>query len=395
MNTFKLSFKNIFKKPLSTFLTLTMLTIGVALATLLVLLGDSLDDGFKKNIKGTDMVIGAKGSPLQLILSAVYQIDNPTGNISQAEADKLAKHPLVKESVQLSFGDSYKGRRIVGTSPKYVGWYGAEFEEGQVWSEPFQAVFGSQVFRESGLERGSYFHSAHGMDEEGEAHAHHDFELVGVLKPSGTVLDRLILVSPESIRELHHENHLTDSTYNAEITAMLLKFRNKMGMLTLPRHVNQKTSMQAALPAIEVNRLFELFGIGIIAFRIVVIAIMVLGALSVFVSMINALNDRAYEMGLIRAMGASRLQVFMMIIYEATILGAIGAALGLLISHIGIFFLNRLIGYQYGIEIDVLTIHLFEIGLFFATIAVCVIAALIPAIRTSRIDVSKVLSEYA
>ena len=145
MNILKLSFKNLFKKPLSTFLTLTMLSIGVALASLLVLLGDSLDDGFKKNIQGIDMVVGAKGSPLQLILSAVYQIDNPTGNIPQAEADELADHPLVAETVQVSFGDSFKGRRIVGTSHNYVQWYGGELVEGTLWDGPFKAVFGSQV----------------------------------------------------------------------------------------------------------------------------------------------------------------------------------------------------------------------------------------------------------
>lgn len=395
MNILKLSFKNLFKKPLSTFLTLTMLSIGVALASLLVLLGDSLDEGFKKNIKGIDMVVGAKGSPLQLILSSVYQIDNPTGNISEKEADKLAKHPLVSETVQVSFGDSYKGRRIVGTSHKYVEWYGGELADGVLWERPFQAVFGSQVASESSLKLGGYFHSAHGTHEDGETHAHHDFKMVGVLKPTGTVLDRLVLVSPESIRELHHENHLSDSTYSAEITAMLVKFRNKMGMLNLPRYVNEKTSMQAALPAIEVNRLFELFGIGIIAFKIVVIAIMALGGLSVFVSMINALNDRAYEMGLIRAMGASRFQVFSMIILEATFLGIFGALLGLLFSHLGMYFLNQEVGYAYGIVLDVFTLHWFEFGLVFATIAICMLAALIPAIRTSRIDVSKVLSEYA
>jgi putative ABC transport system permease protein len=395
MNVLKISIRNLFKKPWSTFLTLTMLCIGVALASLLVQLGDALDKSFKNNIRGTDMVVGAKGSPLQLILSSVYQIDNPTGNISQEEADKLAKNRLVKESVQLSFGDSYKGRKIVGTSPKYVEWYEGELAEGKYWEKDFEAVFGAQVWEESNLKIGSYFHSTHGADAEGEAHEHHDFKVTGVLKPTGTVLDRIILVSPESIRELHHSNHRTDSLYKPEITSMLLKFSNKMGMLSLPRYVNEKTNMQAALPAIEVNRLLELFGIGILVFRIVVIAIMVLGGLSVFVSMINSLSDRAYEMALMRTMGASRFQVFLLIILESKMLGFIGALAGLVLAHAGIYFLNDLLAYQYGIQMEVFKLHAFEIGLIFATVIICVLAALIPAFRTSRLDVSKILSEYA
>ncbi len=393
MNVFKLSFKNLFSRPMRSVLTVTMLTMGVALASLLILVGNALDDSFKKNIRGIDMVVGAKGSPLQLILSAVYQIDNPTGNINLEEVRKLAKNPQIKESIELSFGDSYKGRRIVGTSHEYVELYDGSVSDGALWQKPFEAVVGAQVAQEFNLKKGDQFVSAHGVDGMGHAHEEHPFTVVGVLNSSGSVLDKLILTAPESIWKVHGD-HNQDSLATQEITAMLVKFRNKMGIMTLPRIVNQQTSMQAALPAIEVNRLFELFGVAISTLQIVAFVIMLLGAISVLVSMINALKDRAYEMALMRSMGASRGQIFGMILIEAVMMGVIGTALGIVLSHIGVAFLNTYSNEQFGISVALWRLDPLEWYLIAATIVLCIFAALLPAFTTIRLDVSKILSRY-
>lgn len=393
MSIFKLSFKNLFARPMRSLLTVIMLTMGVALASLLILVGNALDDSFKKNIRGVDMVVGAKGSPLQLILSAVYQIDNPTGNIDLEEARKLARNPQIKETIELSFGDSYKGRRIVGTSHKYVDLYDGTIASGALWERPFEAVIGAQVAQEFDLKTGDQFVSAHGVDGMGHAHDDHPFTVVGVLNTSGSVLDKLILTAPESIWEVH-AGHDHDSTATREITAMLVKFRSKMGIMTLPRLVNQQTSMQAALPSIEVNRLFELFGVAISTLQIVALVIMLLGAISVLVSMINALKDRAFEMALMRSMGASRSQIFGMILLEALMLGIIGTVLGIILSHIGIAFLNAYANEQFGISVSIWAVDPLEWLLIAATIVLCIFAALLPAITTIKMDVSKILSRY-
>jgi len=394
MNIFKLSFKNLLASPLRSLLTLIILSMGVALASLLILVGGALDDSFKKNIRGIDMVVGAKGSPLQLILSSVYQIDNPTGNIDLAEARKLAKNPQIKETIELSYGDSYKGRRIVGTSHNYVELYNGSLNSGQLWEKPFEAVLGADVALEFDLKIDDSFYSSHGIDGMGHDHEDHPFIVVGILEKSGSVLDKLILTTPESIWEVHGNHAEGDSAQSQEITAMLVKFRNKMGIMTLPRVVNQQTSMQAALPSIEVNRLFELFGLAISTLQIVAFVIMGLGAISVFVSMITALRDRAYEMAMMRSMGASRGQIFGMIILEATLLGFAGTTIGVLLSHAGIAFLNKYANEQFGINIAIWQLTPIEWYLVLATILLCIFAAIIPAIKTARLDVSKVLSSY-
>ncbi|MGB6036121.1 MAG: ABC transporter permease [Cryomorphaceae bacterium] len=391
MNLVKISLKNITSKPYPAILTLIMLTMGVALASLLVLVGGALDEGFKKNIRGIDMVVGAKGSPLQLILSAVYQIDNPTGNIPLAEADLFAKNRLVESTIQLSYGDSYKGRRIIGTSHDYIDLYDGELLSGELYQAPFEAVVGSIVAIHNDLKVGDEFYSAHGADEGAETHEDHPFTVKGILKPSGSVLDKLILTEPESIWEVHaHEGDSAEK----EITAMLVKFKNKMGMISLPRMVNDKTSMQAALPSIEVNRLFELFAIGISTLRIVALSVLFLGAISIFVSMVNSLKDRVFELALIRSMGATRAQVFLMIMIEAFLLSLVGIVLGLSVSHMGIIALNDYAGDQFGITISFLKISSSEWIIAGVTLLLSLLAALLPALKTVRIDVSKVLSSH-
>lgn len=392
MNIFKISLKNVLFRPYSAALTIILFAVGVALTSFLLLVGNALDEGFKKNIKGIDMVIGAKGSPLQLILASVYHIDNPTGNISKNEADKLARHPLVKESVQLSFGDSYKGRRIVGTSPTYLGWYDAELNEGKIWEKPFESVIGAHVAREFGLEIGDNFYSAHGSDANAEIHGDHPFTVTGVLKQNGSVLDQLILTSPESIWEVH-ESH-SDSA-EKEITSMLIKFKSKMAMISLPRMVNEKTSMQSALPSIEVNRLFELFGVGISTLQIIAFSLMFLGGVSVFVSLYSSLKDRAYEMALIRSLGAGKGSLFFMILIESLILGTIGTVIGIIIAHGSMKVLEVFSDSNLGIHIKLWEFAPGEGILVLAAIALSIVAAIIPARSIMKIDVSKVLSEYA
>ena len=159
MNILKLSWSNLKVKPLNTFLSLLLLTLGVALVSMLLILNKQLDEQFKRNISGIDMVVGAKGSPLQLILSSVYHIDNPTGNIPLEEAESLLKNPMVKECIPLAYGDSYKGYRIVGSNKDYVSHYGVTLEEGKFWSNEYEVTAGAVVAKNLGLKIGDTFHS--------------------------------------------------------------------------------------------------------------------------------------------------------------------------------------------------------------------------------------------
>ncbi len=406
MNIFKLSWKNLTVKPLSTLLSLLLLTLGVGIISLLLLLNRQLEAQFNQNIRGIDMVVGAKGSPLQLILSSVYHIDFPTGNIPKKEADQLASHPLVKWSIPLAYGDNYQSYRIVGTTYQYPEHYGMELASGKLWEVPLEATIGATVARELGLNIGDTFYSSHGLTSDADIHEDKVYQIVGIFEPNNTVVDQLVLCSVASVWAIHEKPEaepeaeqppaqpiVSDSSQQQEITAMLIGFRNPMGMISIPRMVNQQTSMQAALPAIEVNRLWGLLGIGISTLRGIAIAIIVISGISVFISLYNSLKDRKYELALMRSMGASRLKVLILIILEGLILAILGFLLGIIVSRAGLLALSGLVASDYHYDISQLNILPEEVVLLVLTFLVGIIAAAIPAIKAFNLNISQTLAE--
>jgi putative ABC transport system permease protein len=203
----KLSWKNLVNKPLNMALSLILFALGVGLISLLLNLNHQIEERFNKNLAGVDLVLGAKGSPLQMILCAMYHVDNPTGNIplEKSKAFLNPKHPLLKQAVPLSLGDSYRNYRIVGTTYDILQLYNASLAEGNLWANPMEATVGADVAEALHLHIGDTFKSSHGLVEGIEEHEH-DFKVVGILKPAGSVIDQLILTPSESIWESHaHE----------------------------------------------------------------------------------------------------------------------------------------------------------------------------------------------
>ncbi|MCF8463352.1 MAG: ABC transporter permease [Flavobacteriales bacterium] len=403
MRMLQLAYANLKEHFLSTILSVMLLGIGVGMVSFIVTVSEQLNDRFNRDIRGIDMVVGAKGSPLQLILSAVYQIDNPTGNIPLAEVNKLKRNPLIKYSIPLSYGDSYQGYRIVGTDSLYLKHYGATFFEGNVWNRSMDVVLGSAVAEKLNLKIGAHFHGNHGFDEEGHAHDDSHYNVVGILNETGTVADRLILTSTASVWDIHnhHEDehdhdhascdhdHVKDAP--SEITALLVKFKSPMGIMQIPRMVNEKTSMQAAIPAIEINRLYSLMGVGFTTLQIIGMVIMCIAALSVFISLLNSLKERKYELALMRSLGASPFKLFGLIIQESLLLCLAGYTLGIILGRVGIMLLSSIGEDQFQFSVSQSGVADVEIWLLPLTLCIGLVAALIPAFRAYRSDISSVL----
>ena len=289
MNLFKLSWKYLTFRPLSTGLNVFLLALGLAIITVLLLIQDQFEKKMNQDAAGIDLVVGAKGSPLQLILAGVYHIDFPTGNIPMDEAQKLSRNRLVKNIIPMALGDNYPGFRIVGTNHDYLALYEAKLESGALWVKPFEVVLGAEVAVKSGYKVGDEFLGSHGISVGSHEHDANKFKVVGVLDRQVNVLDRLILTSVESIWYTHDEGEAdpTDSIANQEeinminlqdsvavkgfpkttqsrdLTTLLIQYRNPMAAIQLPRLINSGTSMQAASPSFEMSRLFELLGVGI------------------------------------------------------------------------------------------------------------------------------------
>ena len=399
MNIFKLSIKNIFSKPLSSAISLVLLILGVGIISLLLQLNSLIKDQMNNNLKGIDMVVGAKGSPLQLILSSVYHIDSPTGNISLKEAENISNNRMVGSSVKILYGDNYKGFRIVGAEKKFIDLYNGVIKEGKEWNSPYEVLVGSKVYEKLKINLGDELVSSHGLRETGEAHDDEYFKVVGLLEPSNSVIDQLIVTSPESVWDIHdthdhddeeeHEHEHEDK----EITAMLIKFKSPMNIIQFPRQINENTNLQAAVPSYEISRLFKLFGFGIETLSYLAYIIIIVSGFSLFINLFNSMSERKYEMALIRTLGASRFQLSTMIIFESLILTILGFILGLLFSRFGVMFVSSLMEESLNYNLNSFKVLSEEYWLLGLSVLIGLISSLIPAIQVYKMNISKILAD--
>lgn len=439
MNLFYLSWKNIQIKPLSTLLSLVLFALGVGLITILMLLNTQLQEKFERNLAGVDMVVGAKGSPLQLILSSIYHVDYPTGNITLRDVNIIKKHPqiapLISHTIPMALGDSYKGYRLVGTEHSYVEMYDSTAaKEIELWQKDMEVTVGAKVAKVLGLKVGDTFFSSHGLMDDGHSHEESPLKVVSILPKSGTVLDQLILTNISTIRALHHEEeveydeadfedenehegdhdhgdqhdhsedehqHEGDHDHSAHevdlddprqgITSMLVFFRTPMGNVMLPNFINQNTNMQTAAPAFETNRLYDMMGVGTEALQVLAFVIIFISGLSIFISLFNALKDRKYELALMRVMGASRGRLFLLIIIEGVVIALLGYLIGMVLSHGGMSIFAAFAEDAYQYDFNGWRFVRGEVFVLLGALLMGIVAAIIPAVLAYQANISDTL----
>ena len=391
MSPLKISWKSLASKPLSSALNVLLISFGTGILTILLLASTQIEEKLNNNSKDIDLVVGAKGSPLQLILSSIYYIDFPTGNIPLKEANELMHNPFVKRAVPLSLGDNYNGIRIVGTDSNYISLYGLKTQSGKFWNADLEATIGTNVAKEQNLKVGDTFFGAHGLTENKDLHKEHAYKVVGILAPQGNVTDNLILTSLTSVWKMHgDEAH--DEPEGKEITSLLIQYRSPMSVAMFPRMVNQMTSLQSASPAMESTRLFSLIGVGVDTLQWFAVLIMFIAAISVFVNLYNSLKERSYDLAIMRTLGASKTKLFLIVILEGVLLTLLGTFLGIILGHLAIELIGN---YQESSQAK-LSGFVFianEIYLLFAGLAIGIFASIIPAIQAYKANISEILAK--
>lgn len=386
------AWRNLRAKPLQTALSLALLAFGVGMVSLMLLTEKQVNDAFERNIKDIDLVLGAKGSPLQLILANVYHIDAPTGNILLSEAQKVVRHPYIESGIPLAYGDNHEGYRIVGTEHSYAEHYGVEVAQGKLWEAPFEVTVGSKVAQALELTLGDTFYSAHGLTDQTDIHKDKVFTVVGILEPSQSVVDQLILTPMQSIWDVHLKEGEVGNPSAREITAMLLKKRNPLAVLTIPNTLRE-SNMQVALPAIEVNRMTQQFGLGTAALRAIAMLIMALSFASIFISVLDNIRSRRHELALMRTMGGTPRTLYLLLLQEGGLLSLVGTGLGLLLSRMGLWTLSNVVEQQFHYELAEMALLPSEWMLAAAAIGVGLLASAVPARGSLRLDISQTLRE--
>ena len=401
MNIIALSFKYLWSRPLAAALNVLLLALGVASITLVLLVSSQIDRAFERDLKGIDVVVGAKGSPMQLILAGVFHIDTPTGNIPLADVKNLQQDPRVASLIPLSLGDSFRGFRIVGTTPGYASHYEAKLAQGAMFNLPLEAVLGAEVAKSTGLTAGNSFIGSHGLGTNGHAHGDTPYQVIGVLSSCGCVLDRLILTATESVWRVHEKAIEGDTKLDAEdkkaieedreVTVALIRYKSPLAAVSFPRFVNTTTNMQAAAPAIEITRLLRMVGVGTDVLRGFGAVLLLTAGLSVFIALWNAVRERRADLAMLRMLGSSPQKVAGLLVCEALWLAILASIMGLLLGHL----LTGAVGYLLQAEKSLpLTGWIWlvqEWAIPAAAALVAVVAALIPAIAAYRVDVQSLL----
>lgn len=339
MKTLFFAWRYLWSRPLGAALNVLLLSLGLASITFLLLVGHQLSRAFDRDLAGIDVVVGAKGSPMQLILSGVLHIDVPPGNVPLAAVQALAKHPLVASIIPISLGDNYRGYRIVGTSHDYVSHYGATLAQGRLWDAPMQVVLGATAARKLGAVLGNTFAGTHGLGAGGHVHGDSTYTVVGILAPNDSVLDRLILTDTASVWKVHEDfTALDDADRKAmeaerEVTMALVRYTTPLAAVSFPRYVNTRTEMQAASPALEITRLLHMLGLGTDVLQAFAGVLLLTAALSVFIALWSAVRERRGDLALLRMLGAPPAKVAALLLCEALWLGLLAAALGLLLGQ--------------------------------------------------------------
>jgi putative ABC transport system permease protein len=443
MNPLALSLAYLRDRALGSAVNILLLALGVATLVILLVFSRQLEERFTRDAQGVDLVVGAKGSPLQLILSSVYHVDVPTGNIPVETLGLLRRDRTVAEVIPLALGDNFRGFRIVGTEPALAAKHGATLAAGRMFAAEGEAVVGAEVARRTGMGLGLKFTGSHGLsadDPAAHAHDHAVITAVGILAPTGTVIDRLILTPVETVWHAHgiphdhggagkgaaaaedhdHEHggshdHGSDKAaaspapaaptaapvigakgeLKPEHTALLVRYASPLAAVRLPSFINQQTNLQAAAPAVEITRLLALLGVGLDALRAFALLLMATAALSIFVALYNALSAREGDMALLRVMGARPGAIFAQVLTEGLLLAAAGAALGLALGHGVLALATGAFPQLADMGLSPWRIDPREWWVVAGALALGALAAALPALRVFRQDIATTLARAA
>lgn len=464
MNFFAIVWKSIRQRSLATVLTAVSIALGVGLVILILTLREEVERSFSQRSVGYEMLVGAKGSPLQLVLNTVYGIGAPVGNIPYSYYERIASDRMVRLAVPVAVGDMYRGFRVVGTLPSFFTEFTYqrdlrfELAEGSVFKEGLQAVLGARAARETGLKIGDTFTPAHGVsaEEGGEVHEHARTTVVGIMRETGTPMDRGIYVPLETVWQIHadelagsdpryegmteeqiaqmkqleameaeadtagersgeehahhhegdsaaageegpdadHAGHAVSSVPDSlkSVTAVYVSLKNKIVFDRFRRAVLDEPVAQAVIPAMEIKNLFDIVGNINAVLLAIAYMVVLVGLAGVLVSIYNTMNERRREIAIMRALGARRRTIFALVVTESALVALIGGLAGLLLGHIGMIAGGRMVQEQTGLLVDRFAFHSFEPLVLAAVVILGAIAGLLPAIKGYRTDVQRNLS---
>lgn len=400
MSLWNIVLKNIRQRRLSSALTAASIALGVAIVIAVVALRSQTQEGFRQSAYGYELVVGPRQlGALQLVLNTVYHLDSSPGNIPWSRYQELAAHKAVSAAVPIAVGDSYRGARIIGTTPQFFTALnytvaGASFRfdpdrltRAMEGKEPgkeegaFEAVAGPGT----GLRIGDRFQATHGVDADGDVHAE-QWTVVGVLDPTGTPNDRAIFINLDSF------SAIKDHRKGGGISAVIVKTRSEGSALALKYDLNLLPDVMAASPAEVMAGFFSKFDWIPLMFLAIACLVVVMAAVSIFVAIYNSMSERRRPIAILRALGARRSSVLSIVLLEALALSAAGALGGFLLGHLLTAVAGSVLAARSGIPMAPLGIRPEELPVLLGVLVLGALAGILPALQAYRTDIADGLS---
>jgi putative ABC transport system permease protein len=407
-----LTWRSVLNRRITVGLTVLSIALSVALLLGVERLRTSARDSFASTISGTDLVVGARSGPVQLLLYSVFHVGNPTSNVSWKSLQAVARHPQVAWVVPLSLGDSHRGFRVLGTDQTYFDRYrygrgsGLQFQAGRPFADLFEAVVGAEVARALGYAVGSPLVVAHGAGDVSFAeHADKPFTVAGVLARTGTPVDRTVHVSLEAIEAIHLDwqggTPIPGLALSAEevrkfdlspkaVTAALVGLSSRAGVFQVQRFVNEYRSepLMAILPGATLQELWGLIGVAeqaLLAVSGLVVAVGLAGLAAVVVA---SLGERRRELAILRSLGAGPRHVFLLLASESLLLAVVGCALGVGLLYGATLAMSPWLESRFGLTLALGPPSLQEWALLGTVVAAGLLASLFPAWRAYRLSLA-------
>ncbi len=416
MATLSLAWRSLLNRRFTALLTVISIALSVALLVGVERLRTEARESFANTLSGTDLIVGARSGPVQLLLYAVFRIGDATNNISWKSYRDIAKHPKIDWSVPISLGDSHRGFRVLGTTPAYFQHYRYArdrqlmIDQGRAFTGLYDAVLGAEVADKLGYKLGDPIVVAHGASDVSFArHEDKPFRVVGILGRTGTPVDRTLHVSLEAIEAIHvdwqsgaptpgvktsaEQARQMDLTPKA-ITAALVGLKSRIATFHVQRAVNEypKEPLSAILPGVALSQLWNLIGIAENALIIVSAFVVVVGLIGMLTALLMSLNERRREMAILRSVGARPGHVFALIMGEAGFLTLIGALLGMALLYLLLLVGQPIVESQFGIFIEIGGLSDYEWMLLGAVVGAGFLVGSVPSYRAYRLSLADGLS---
>ncbi|GGH73826.1 hypothetical protein GCM10011318_19180 [Phaeocystidibacter marisrubri] len=383
MTTLKLAVLQLWNRKTRLIVQWVMVILGFGLISGFFTLQSSVDDQLVSDLGDVNQVWTAKGSPLQGLLANVYHMDAPLGNIALQEVKPWLKNPMVERASLIGYGDTYKGRRILGTDSTWKSIYNLTLSDGSWPVNTMDVVLSKSLSSELGLSIGDNFQGQHG--ESADEHHHEEkYHVVGLFDNSQTVADRLLITPLSSVWHVHHI-----SEEEQAVTAVLVKTNSPMAMFQLPRVINEKSTFQAILPSIEVNRIYALLGNTKSAFIVLSVLFLLLGVFSISITLYEVMRAQQFDHTLLRVFGLSPRRLGAMIYLQAFFITSSGWVIGVgIIKLIQVLYRSQ-IAQKFGVNLAPPTLTPTDIYLFSLAVLLALVVSVPVIIRIFKMTIHK------